>query len=201
MKQVKWLTGIFLPALLMAMLLFACENDLKKVQQISAQEVNKPVDTTKGVDVIYSDSAKVKSRILTPLMLKHTVTKPYYEMPKGVKIIFYDDKLNLKTKSFNADKHIIFTVTADYAITSNDDKLIELRKNVVVKNTAGDVFKTEQLFYDSVKKIIYSKVDCLLTKVDGTVLDGTGFTSNETFTQYHFDHGKGKLITSGNLAE
>jgi len=201
MKQIKWLTGIFLPALCMAMLLFACENDLKKVQQISAQEVNKPVDTTKGVDVVYSDSAKVKSRILTPLMLSYTVAKPYREMPNGVKIIFYDDKMNLNAKTFSADKHIIFIITAGYAVTSNDNNLIELRKNVVITNPVGDVFKTEQLFYDVTKKTIYSKVDCLLTKKDGTVLDGTGFTSNDTFTQYHFDHGKGSVHVEGNLAE
>lgn len=188
-----------MPALFIAMLLQACENDLKKVQQISAKEVNNPVDSTKGVDLIYSDSARVKSRILTPLMLTYTVAKPYKEMPQGVKVIFYDATINTNVKNYDADKHIMFTVTSDYAITSNADKLIELRKHVVVKNIAGDVFTTEQLFYDSEKKKIYSKVACLLTKVDGTVLDGTGFTSNETFTDYHFDHGKGTIVTNGNL--
>lgn len=134
-------------------------------------------------------------------MLSYTLPKAYREMPTGVKIIFYDDKMNLAGKNFDADKHITFTITADYAITSDDNKVIELRRHVVVKNVAGDVFKTEQLFYDSIKKLIYSKVPCQLTKIDGTLLDGTGFTSNETFTQYHFDHGKGTVITSGNLAE
>jgi LPS export ABC transporter protein LptC len=202
MKQFKWLTGIVLPALFIAMLLQACENNLDQVKRITALESNTHVDTTKGVTLVYSDSARVKSRILAPLMLHYTDPKKlYYEMPQGVKIFFYDDKINNKEPHFDADKHVIVTVVSDYAITSNGDKVVELRKHVVITNTAGDVFTTEQLFYDANKKLIYSNVACHLTKVDGTVLDGTGFTSNETFTDYHFEHGKGDIVTNGKLAE
>jgi hypothetical protein len=201
MKRAKWLTGIFLPALFTTMLLQACENDLNKVKQISALESNSPIDTTKGVDVIYSDSAKVEARVLAPLMLHHTVAKPYYEMPKGVKIIFFDKKLNQMKSDRDSAKHISATVIADYAITSNFDKLIELRKNVVLTNNDGDVFTTQQLFYDINKKIIYSDQPCKLTKIDGTLLDGTSFKSNETFTDYNFEHGKGDIITKGNLLQ
>jgi hypothetical protein len=204
MKQFKWFTGIFLPALFMAVLLQACENDLNQVKKISALEASKPVDSTLGVDVIYSDSAKVRAHMITPLMLRQNPTDPnkgFYEMPKGVKIVFYDDKLNQKAPNFDADKHIVSTVTSDYAITSNMDKLIELRKNVVVKNTEGAVFTTQQLFYDTNKKLIYSNVACQMTKPDGTALDGTSFTSNETFTNYAFKQGKGTIATSGKLGQ
>lgn len=204
MKQIKWLTGIFLPALFITMLLQACENDINKVRAISALEASTPVDSTIGVDVIYSDSAKVRSHVTAPLMLHHTsqqATLMYYEMPKGVKIIFYDDKLNQKVANYDPDKHIVATVTSDYAVTSNNDKLIELRNNVVVKNTAGDVFTTQQLFYDANKKIVYSDKPCQLNKVDGTALNGTGFISNETFTDYRFKQGNGTIVTNGKLGE
>lgn len=202
MKQMKWLAGAFLPVILMAMLLQACENDLNKVKQISALEVSKPIDSTTGVDVVYSDSAKVKAHVITPLMLHFTsLTKPHYEMPKGVKINFYDDKINLKDPAYNADKHIISTVTSDYAITSNMDKLIELRKNVVVHNAAGDVLKTEQLFYDVSQKKIYSNVDSRFTRVDGTDQQVTAFWSNDSFTEIHFEQMKGVLATKGNTLQ
>jgi LPS export ABC transporter protein LptC len=202
MGQIKWLTGILLPALFIAMLLQACENDLNKVKQISALEVSKPIDTTKGVDIVYSDSAKVRARVVTPLMIHFTkATNPHYEMPKGVKIFFYDDKLNQKTKVYDPEKHVVATVVSDYAITSNNEKLIELRKNVVVRNTQGDVFTTQQLFYDVNKKLIYSNQYCQMTKVDGTALDGTAFTSNESFTETHFEHGKGVIATKGNMLQ
>ena len=202
MKQIKWLAGAFLPVVLMAMLLQACENDLNKVKQISALEVSKPIDTTTGVDIVYSDSARVRAHVKTPLMIHFTIpTNMHYEMPKGVTIYFYDDKLNQKTPGYDPDKHIVSTVTSDYAVTSNSEKLIELRKNVVVKNMQGDIFTTEQLFYDVNKKLIYSNVYCRMTKVDGTNLDGTSFTSNESFTEIHFNAMKGVLATKGNLLQ
>jgi len=72
---------------------------------------------------------------------------------------------------------------------------------VVVSNNAGDTFKSEQLIWDMNKKIIYSNQRCQLNKVDGTALDGTSFTSNETFTDYRFQQGKGDIITKGNLGQ
>lgn len=205
MKQIKWLTGIILPALFIAMLLPACENDINQVKKISALEASVPNDSTTKVDVIYSDSAKVRAHVKAPLMVHHNnltnITQSFYEMPKGVKIVFYDDKLNQKTANFDPDKHIVSTVTSNYAITSNNDKLIELRKNVVVTNTAGDVFTSEQLFYDANKKIIYTNQYCRMTRVDGTDVNGTSFTSNETFTDYRFKQGNGAITTNGNMLQ
>lgn len=203
MRQIKWLTGIriLLPALLIIMLLQACQNDLNQVKQISALEVNTPIDTTKGVELIYSDSAKVKSRVTAILMLRHNVAQPFYEMPKGVKITFFDDKMNMKGLDANPEKHILAVVTSDYAITSNNDKLIELRKNVKLVNTEGDIFTTEQLFYDINKKLIYSDKACRFNKADGTDLEGTSFKSNESFTDYTFANGHGPIATKGNLLQ
>jgi LPS export ABC transporter protein LptC len=201
MKQAKWYTAIFLPALFITLLLPACENDLNKVKAISAMEVNHPTETTTDVDVIYSDSARVKAHMLTPLMIRHKekITNQYYEMPKGVKIDFYDEKQNKHNEDPN--KFIVCTVTSNYAITSNNDKIIELHKNVVVTNKAGDTFRSEELIWDQNKKLIFSNQKCLLNKVDGTALDGTSFTSNETFTDYRFQQGKGNIVTNGNLTQ
>jgi outer membrane murein-binding lipoprotein Lpp len=79
-------------AFLSALLLSACTNDLKKIQEISAKQVNSPADTTRNVDAIFSDSAKVKARMLAPLMLEYQISKeikePFKKMPTGVKVIF-----------------------------------------------------------------------------------------------------------------
>jgi len=47
-------------------LLSACENDLKAIQKISAQEVSKPINRTTGVDVIMSEDAVVKVHLTAP---------------------------------------------------------------------------------------------------------------------------------------
>src|SRR4051812_5242854 len=91
-RRLKQVSSLFLPALLFGMLLLgACENDLNKIKEISAKYVSQPVDTTKGVEVLYSDSAIVKGKMITPVMIHYSTTSaPYYIMPKGIKVIFYD---------------------------------------------------------------------------------------------------------------
>jgi LPS export ABC transporter protein LptC len=164
------------------LLVTACENDLKKVQEISAKEVNTPFERTTGVEVIYSDSAKVKAKMLTPVMLHYKVEKPYYEFPDGVTLDVFDEKS--KDKS---------TVTADYAITSNDDKLITLRKNVVGKNAKGDTFKSEELIYDQEKKIFYSNQPVTITTLSGNVISGTSFEGNEDFSLWTIKQSSGNF--------
>ncbi|RYE18097.1 MAG: LPS export ABC transporter periplasmic protein LptC [Sphingobacteriaceae bacterium] len=172
--------------LLLPVLFWACENDLKKVKQISAKEVNKPIETTVGVDVIYSDSAKVKARMTAPVMLNYTATKKvkqYYEMPKGVHIDFFD-----------LQQKIISTVTAEYAITKNLNKIIELHRNVVVVNDKGDTFKSEELIWDQNDKHFYSNQFSTITQPDGNTMSGSTFRCNEDLSSPEFNQGTGTLF-------
>jgi LPS export ABC transporter protein LptC len=157
------------------LLLFStCTNDLKKIQAISAQLVNSPVDTTKGVDVIMSDSAKVKVRLLTPLMLDYQISKDnkqeYKLMPKGVKIIFFD-------KNHQESANII----ADSAYYYQSTELIKLRKHVVLTSAKGDVFKSEELTWDRVLHKITSTKPVDLVMANGNIGHGTSMETNEKF--------------------
>src|SRR5437588_12557627 len=117
MRKAKQISNLFLPVAIAGIgLITGCENDLKDLKKISANQVNKPVEKYTGVDVIYSDSARVKAHMTAPLMINYKVKKPYTEMPKGVKVIFYDN--NLVESS---------TITANYAIRREIEKTIELR--------------------------------------------------------------------------
>jgi LPS export ABC transporter protein LptC len=156
-------------------LLPACENDLKKVREISAKEFTNPVDSSMGVEVIYSDSARVKAHLQTPLLLDFGNSKtPHKEMPKGITLTFYDK--DLKPSG---------TVVSDYAITSNNDKIIALTKNVVLRSTAGDTFKSEEMIWDQTKKLLYTNQRWEWHKADGTDLTGSRFETNETFTKWN----------------
>ena len=129
-NQAKKLLSLCLPALFCMLLISACENSITDIQKIASKEEDKPISTSKDVDVIYSDSAKVKARLLTPLMIElDDQNKPYQEMPKGVKIIFYDDSLRQKG-----------TITSDYAIRLEKENTITFRKNVVATNAQGETF-------------------------------------------------------------
>lgn len=154
-------------------MLSACTNDLKKIQEISAKEVNSPADTTRGVDVILSDSAKVKARMLTPLMLQYDVadnTKSYMLLPKGVKIILFDD-----------DKQS-GTITADTAYQYPNQKLIKLRGHVVATSAKGDVFKSAELNWDQLNHKITSNKPVDITTANGNVSHGTAMETTEKFS-------------------
>ena len=49
--------------------LLACENNLKEVERVAAQRITIPVDKSTGVELIYSESATVKAKLLTPELL------------------------------------------------------------------------------------------------------------------------------------
>ena len=179
--KAKQLSKLFLPVVIAGMAFLAsCENDLRDLQKISANEVSKPIEKFTGVDVIYSDSAKVKAHMTAPLMINYKVKKPYTEMPKGVKIIFYDN--NLVESS---------TIVADYAIRREVEKVIELRKNVVGTNAKGDTFSSEELVWDEATKQIHSNQLVHVKMADGSITEGTSFTSDENFDHWIMQQGKG----------
>jgi LPS export ABC transporter protein LptC len=165
--------GFLLPALLISMLLLnACDSDLQKIKEISAKQSTNSIDSTTMVDVIYSDSARVKLHMTAPLLLQHQdIKKPvndYDEMPHGVKIVFFDTSRNESG-----------SIIADSAIQHTQAKIIEFHKNVVAVNAQGDTYKSDELIWDQVKKIIYSNKPVQITTTNGTIINGSPFTSDE----------------------
>ena len=181
-SRAKKLSGLYLPALLICMLFVsACENSLNDIQKIASKEEDKPISRSTGVDVIYSDSAKVKAHMTTPLMIEYNdIAKPYTEMPKGVKIVFFDENLGEKG-----------SITSDYATRRDKENIIEFRKNVVASNTQGETFKSEELIYDQTTKKLYSTKPVQITMSNGNVMNGTGFNSNESLYPWHIDQATG----------
>jgi len=186
--SIRYYRFLLLPALMAGLLLLgACENDLKKVKAISEQQLKNPADSSKGVEVIFSDSAKVKLRLTAPLMLQYSsVAKPYMEMPRGVKAVFFNDSLKEIT-----------TITADYGWRRESEKLIVLRKNVVATNQKGDVFKSDELVWnEATRKVTSSKTVTIVTS-NGSVINGSSLLTNEKFDPweinattgiFHVDH-------------
>ena len=169
---------IFFTLALFSAIFFGCENDENKVDLIT-KKTRLPVETATGIEVLYSDSAKIKAKLKAPLMNRYTHPKPYVEMPKGVDLKFYDDSLN-----------IISTLTSNYAINRESEDIMEARNNVVVVNKKGEQLNTEHLIWDQKAKKIYSNVFAKITTKD-EVIYGNGFEANEDFTNYKINHVKG----------
>jgi len=161
--------SFILPALLLSMLLLsACENDLNKIKEISAKYVSRPVDTTKGVDVIYSDSAIVKGRMIAPIMVHFDISDPINILPKGVKIIFYD---------YNAQES--GNIVADSGVYHTVDQKVEFYHHVVYTTKKGDTFKSDELIWDPTKKVMYSNKPVQIVMANGDILNGINFTSDD----------------------
>jgi len=171
-------------------LLSSCEgDDLKKVSSIAANKITLTKDRTYGVDVIYSDSAKVKAKGYAPILDKVTPSAGsiYSEMPKGIKIYFFDDFMKSKG-----------TITSDYAINKETEKITIFRKNVIVV-TDNMTFTTEELTWDENKKKYFSPAGTVTTK-DGNILNGTSFEAPQDFSTYSITMPSGQAnVDNGKL--
>ncbi|MBE9667925.1 LPS export ABC transporter periplasmic protein LptC [Mucilaginibacter boryungensis] len=191
-RRVNYLLCFLLSASLGLMLLSACTNDLKKIREISAKEVNSPADTTRGVDVIFSDSAKVKARLITPLMLEYPISKDnkeiYRKMPKGLKVIFFDK-----------DHKESGTIVADTGYNYEARQLIFLKKNVVITSAKGDVFKSDELNWNMATHQITSNKPIDIRMANGNILHATAMETNEKFDPYVFKNQTGLIYVNRNL--
>ena len=176
----KHISKLCLPALLAAMLMLqACENDINKIRQLTAAQ-NMDVDTVHKVEIIYSDSAHVKFRLQSPLLLKHSEKPVYNLMPKGVHLDIYDRDLS-----------IMGNVTADTGLQRESDNKIEFRKNVVAKNAKGDTFLSDELIWDQTTKKMHSSKSVRINWANGDVTNGIGFTSDQSFEHWSIDKTNG----------
>jgi LPS export ABC transporter protein LptC len=177
--------GLLLTALFTGtLLLVACENDIKQIKRLAAARNSIPVDSTTQVDVIYSDSARVKLHMTSPLLLRHTddkhPEKDFDEMPHGVKIVFYD---SLRRETGN--------IVADSAIQHPQAKLIEFHKNVVATNAQGDTYRSDELIWDQGTHKIYSHQMVTITNANGNVTTGSPFSSDEKLQKPDLKNAKG----------
>jgi len=83
------------------------------------------------------------------------------------------------------------TITADKGVYHDQEKLIELHKNVVGTNAKGDTFSSDELIWDQSTKQIHSNQAVHVRLADGSITDGTSFVSDENFNHWTMEQGKG----------
>ena len=177
MKNLFWPKLISLFVLIS---LYSCENDLDKVKLYSKGQVI-PTETAKSIKIIYSDSAKVQVEITAPILDHYSTENPYIEMPNGLHAIFYNEKMEVKSR-----------LVADYGIRYEKDQKMEAKKNVIVTNEKGDKLNTEHLIWDEKKQKLLSNEDVKFTTKD-EIIFGKGFEANEDFTKYKIFNIKGTI--------
>lgn len=182
-------SGFFLLIIVQLLLLSACnDDDLKNAAPISSKKITLTKDRSYGVELIYSDSAIVKAKGFAPILDKVTPSQggSYNEMPKGVKVEFFNELL----KSTG-------TITSNYAINKELEKLTVFKRNVVVV-TQTITFTTEELTWDENKRMFFSPYGTVTSK-DGSVLTGTEFSAPQDFSTYKIISASGKTMLKGDL--
>ena len=129
--------------------------------------------TTVNVSTFISDSGVIQYKIVSPLWKAYeNVDTPYWVFPKGVYLQKYD-------RFF----HVIATVAADSAKFFERQNLWRLDGNVEITKVPGDLFLSQQLFWDQRRGEIYSD-SFIHIQTPTHVLEGIGFRSNENLTSY-----------------
>jgi len=177
--------SVFFLLVLYTLVLVSCENDLEKVSLVTGKQ-NLPVETSTDLTILYSDSARVKVKITTPMLERFNTEEPYTEMPKGVNVEFYDNELKVNS-----------TLKAKYAMRRDLENVMEARNDVVVVNSKGEKLNTEHLIWDEKSSKIYSKEFVKITTPD-KIIYGNGFEANQDFTNYKIFNIKGVITLEQN---
>ena len=168
--------------LLGAIMLLACKNDIKEVNALAERE-KRPDMTGENLELVYSDSARIKYRVLAPEYIKVNREKEKYEeFPKGIHVLSYDP----------AGK-MIGSIKAKYAKKLEDEMLWEARNEVVIINAEGKKLETELLYWDMKKELIYSDRYVKLS-ADGQIIEGNnGFHSDQNLNRPVFENISGSI--------
>ncbi|MFI3332931.1 MAG: LPS export ABC transporter periplasmic protein LptC [Rikenellaceae bacterium] len=167
-----------------AISLFSCKDHSSTIQSISTETLMSESSDT--LTVIVTENGRPSYRFYAPLVEGYSLARePYREFRRGVNIVTYiDDSLSM----------VDATLTSNYAIYYSNLKLWEAKGDVVVIKHDGKELYTQQLFWNSTTKRIYSNVD---TKIVDTASDdvyfGEGFESDEDMKQWSFRKMKGTM--------
>ena len=177
-----------------ATLLFSCKEEERVVE-----ESPDTIKTEEGqnLTMIMSENGRKSYVFVTPLLEGYTMGRdPYREFCKGIEITTYQDDM-LTAENTN--------LVANYAIYYEKRKLWEARGDVVVtKDNGNRRLYTQQLFWNSVTKRIYSNVDTKLVTYsyddEGNLIEeeiiGEGFESDEEMNEPRFRRWKASMYVN-----
>lgn len=167
--------GLWRPAagglVLATLLLMGCG---EKEEVVAPVNYKGPLAETTNVEMLMSDSARLQMRLTAPLMQQFENDDVVY--PKSLKVSFYD----------KPGKLVVNTLEAKYAKIEKSTQLYTMRGDVRVANTQQQqTLKTEELFYDKLKRKIYTDTAMFVRVQTPTeVLTGYGLQANEDFSRY-----------------
>ena len=175
-RQVSYLLA-FLSALCLT---YACSGDVEHTAPAINENDSIPFMHARGINTLISDSG---------VMRYHMVAEEWDIFTQDNRPATWKFIKGLLMERFDEKFHVDLYVQSDTAYL-HEQKLWELRGRVVVRNVKGDVFHTEELFWDMIRHEMYNHT-YMHIKTPERELEGTEFRSNEQMTKYYVNNSAG----------
>ncbi|RZT91276.1 LPS export ABC transporter protein LptC [Ancylomarina subtilis] len=170
-------------ALLGVTMLLSCENSIKEVKSITAEET-RPETYGENVEFIFTDSTRIQYKAFAIVFLQiKNEEEEYDEFPKGGNVI-----------SYNKDGSQAWTIKSNYAKHIVKDQIWELRNDVVAVSDDGKTINTELMYWDQKSRKIYSDQYVRITEKDGQMLEGNSFTADDKLNQILLSQVSGEVF-------
>ena len=151
----------------------SCRDDKVSFVKNVGDGESTPTMLTTDVSTFVSDSGYTRYHITSRIWAMYDEAEvPFWKFP---------DTLTLN--QFDRDLNVTSTMRCDSATYFSQKRLWRLDGDVRMVNTAGDSFASPQVFWDQVKREVYSDSFVHIVRSD-RIIEGYGFTSNEQMTEY-----------------
>ena len=181
-KTLKKYIAVFLGCAIFFSII-SCEEDLAEVNK--NKNNNFPSQIINNANIIQRDSGFVKLRATAPLIEKYEfIDSPYIIAKRGIDIRFFDKK----------KPNTPGTIKAKSAKINEKKKFYEAHGNVKIVTNEGQMFAMQSVYWDQIKKIMYTKDTVYVTDKDGSTLVGAnGMTAKDDFSEYTFFNNSGDI--------
>ncbi len=191
-KKMKYSSLVALLIVGSAITLLSCTEHQMPARALSYETLMG--ESSDNLTVVVSENGRPSYRFITPLLEGYNMARePYREFRKGIEIITYlDDSLQSEDSRLRSN----------YAIYYSNLKLWEAKGDVVAIKQDGKELYTQQLFWNSATKRIYSNVDTKIVDTNtGDTYIGEGFESDEDMNNWTFRKMKGKMSVDTSTTE
>lgn len=163
-----------LPYLLFALLTVvnvACKNKMSDIKA-ATDEIVVPLQTNFDAEYRYTENGELRNILKAKQIDQYGGENPYIEALGGFTMIFYD--------SIDVEEA---RLTADHGIFYQKKNELTANKNVVLRNTQGEMLETDKLIFQQDSSRIFTDAPVKITSGSG-VFYGKGLESNSSFTRY-----------------
>jgi LPS export ABC transporter protein LptC len=159
----------------MAGMFFSCENDLRRIGEVTEQHNDADQSMTE-VTLTVTDSGRMKLKMVSDTVL-HYEEEQMQVWPNGLNVYFYNDE-GLLESELKADQGKLF----------QEEKKMEVQYDVVLYNhTNQEKLLAEYLILR--EDSIFTKPDekVRIIRSDSSIVEGYWLRANEDFTDYSLD--------------